>query len=104
MGSSRSITQSQGHEGRCEVLGCRPTPPLTAALEEAHRLAVATGSPLPNAVLIRGVVAWTQLFGAISREVFGHLRGAFANNRPIFTETIGQMAHLVGLRSTAPSG
>lgn len=76
-------------------------PPSAGALQQAQVLADATGlQEVPAAALLRTVTAWTQLFGAISLELFGQLNGAFADNEAFFDEAVEQMARLVGLRDS----
>jgi AcrR family transcriptional regulator len=75
-------------------------PPLSAAMsEQATRLAAATGTEdLSVSVLVRATTAWTQLFGVISLELFGHLVGAFSDDAPFFASSVDLMADTVGLR------
>ncbi|SDR72100.1 DNA-binding transcriptional regulator, AcrR family [Actinopolymorpha singaporensis] len=77
------------------------TPALSAQMaEQARYLATATGlEDLPDVVLVRAVIAWTQVFGAVSLELFGHLVGGFADNAPFFATSVDLMAHAVGLRA-----
>jgi AcrR family transcriptional regulator len=66
---------------------------------EADHLAAATGlDDLPPGILLQAVIAWTQLFGAISLELFGQLRGAFAEGEVFFTHATDSMARNIGLR------
>jgi AcrR family transcriptional regulator len=39
---------------------------------------------VPDAVLARGLLVWTQLFGAISFELFGHLHGVISDDDALF--------------------
>lgn len=62
-------------------------------------------SPPPQATVrfaqvsaLRAVTAWTQLFGAISVELFGHLKGAFSDDSPFFADSVNLMAYVVGFR------
>lgn len=77
------------------------TPALSPRMaEQARYLAATTGlEDLPDAVLVRAVIAWTQIFGAVSLELFGHLVGGFADNAPFFATSVDLMAHAVGLRA-----
>ncbi|MET9020487.1 TetR/AcrR family transcriptional regulator [Actinopolymorpha sp. NPDC004070] len=74
-------------------------PALSARMaEQAAHLAAATGlEELPDAVLVRSVIAWTQVFGAVSLELFGHLKGGFTDDAPFFATSVDLMAHVVGL-------
>jgi AcrR family transcriptional regulator len=65
---------------------------LAAALAEA-------GAPhVPPDALVRAVVAWTQLFGMLSFELFGQFAGSFEPADALFEHAVAQMAAFVGLR------
>ncbi len=73
-------------------------PPLPAALAEQTMIvadAIAPGVPGP--VIARGLIAWTQLFGVISFELFGQLVGSLEPADPFFAYAVDQMADFVGL-------
>ena len=55
--------------------------------------AVAPG--VPDGVLSRGLIAWTQLFGHISYELFGHLHNVIVDYDGFFDLQIGRMAAYV---------
>ncbi|MEU0092897.1 TetR/AcrR family transcriptional regulator [Kribbella sp. NPDC006257] len=88
------LTRAQ-REGRLD--------PLEAAREPSGVLAeqvavVARAAPgVPATVLLRTVVAWTQLFGMISFELFGQLARTMDPADAFFADTIEQMATFVGL-------
>jgi hypothetical protein len=44
------------------------------------------------------VIAWTQLFGMISFELFGQFVGSFEPADALFAYTVAQLTALVGLR------
>jgi AcrR family transcriptional regulator len=74
-----------------------PDGPLAA---QAAALAAATSpqsAAVPPDMLVRAVIAWTQLFGMISFELFGQFAGTFEPADAIFEYTIAQMANFVGL-------
>jgi AcrR family transcriptional regulator len=52
---------------------------------------------VPPAMLVRGVIAWTQLFGMISFELFGQFVGSFEPADAFFAHAAGELATLVGL-------
>jgi AcrR family transcriptional regulator len=56
---------------------------------------------VPAAVLLRTAVAWTQLFGMISFELFGQLAGTMDPADEFFEEATAQMADFLGLPRTA---
>jgi AcrR family transcriptional regulator len=80
----------------------RLTPPAdapapTGALAQQTEVLVALAPGLPPAVLVRTVIAWTQLFGMISFELFGQLVGSMDPADEFFTSASRQMAAFVGL-------
>jgi AcrR family transcriptional regulator len=69
-----------------EVLG-RQAAAVTAAL----------GGVVEPEVLVRGAIAWTQLFGMISFELFGQFARTFEPADELFECAVVQMTRLVGL-------
>ena len=53
---------------------------------------------MPPDALVRAVVAWTQLFGMISFELFGQFVGSFEPPDALFGYAVAQLAAFVGLR------
>jgi hypothetical protein len=51
---------------------------------------------------VRALVAWTQLFGQISFEVFGRFEGVVEDPEVLFEHAVTVMGTVVGLRSAAP--
>jgi AcrR family transcriptional regulator len=75
-----------------------PVRPLRGALAEQASALVAQLAPEVSAgVLTRGLVAWSQLIGMLSFELFGHLVGAFEPADELFAHTVEEMADFVGL-------
>ncbi len=58
----------------------------------------AAPAALPPDVLVRAVIAWTQLFGMISFELFGQFVGSFEPADALFGHAARQLAAFVGLR------
>ncbi len=54
--------------------------------------------PVPRANLAAVMIAWTQLYGMVSFELFGHLEGVIDDKQVMFVHATNQLAHLVGLR------
>lgn len=52
---------------------------------------------VPPKVLVRTVIAWTQLFGMISFELFGQLVGTMDPADEFFQQATGQLADFIGL-------
>jgi AcrR family transcriptional regulator len=94
-----------------ELAAPREALPVTGALAEqavtlSAALSAATGSPessaapagLPPDALVRAVIAWTQLYGMISFELFGQFVGSFEPAEALFAYTVAQLTAFVGLR------
>ena len=63
----------------------------------------ALGADLPVGAVLTFLRCWTVLYGAVSMEVFGHLRFALEDPAPMFELTLSDLATLVGLRYPLPS-
>ena len=68
--------------------------PLLA--EQAAVLAAAIAPGVPGPVVLRGLIAWTQLFGMISFELFGQFVGVVDPGDEFFRHAIEQMADFAG--------
>jgi AcrR family transcriptional regulator len=86
------------------ALGAGPSagPPLDGPLAEqaaalTSAMVLPDGPAVPPHVLVRAVIAWTQLFGMISFELFGQFVGSFEPANALFEHAIAQMASFVGL-------
>ena len=84
-----------------------PLRPLSATLRrQADALAAEIAPGLPAPVTARAIIAWTQLYGMISFELFGQLVGSVDPSTDFFQHATEQMADLVGLppvRATKPA-
>ena len=75
-----------------------PLPPLsTPATAEARRLVEAAFPGVTDETALRAVVAWTQLFGMVTFELFGHLEGVVVDRSPVFERALLEMGAFVGL-------
>jgi len=78
--------------------GAPPDDPLPSPLAgQAARVAAAIAPGVPAAVLARGLIAWTQLFGMISFELFGQLVGSADPADAFFAYAVDQMTDFTGL-------
>lgn len=68
---------------------------------QLRALAEQMAPELPLDVLVRVVMAWTQLFGMVSFELFGHFVGTMDPTEPFFDHTVEHLADLVGLPPTS---
>ena len=65
--------------------------------EQTARVADVVAPELPGAVLARALIAWSQLFGMISFELFGQFVGSVDPTDEFFGYAVERMADLVGL-------
>lgn len=65
--------------------------------EQANVLVAALGTDLAPTTVTRMLMAWTQLFGSISFELFGQYVGSVDPADAFFAHTTRQMADFVGL-------
>ena len=93
---------------RAQVAGqLRPAGPAQAAelpgllAAQAAALADAIAASVPASVMARALVAWTQLFGMVSFELFGQLVGSADPADEFFGYAAGQLADFVGLAAAA---
>ncbi len=64
---------------------------------QAERVAAAIAPGVPGIVIARSLIAWTQLFGMISFELFGQLVGSADPSDEFFAFAVEQMADFIGL-------
>jgi AcrR family transcriptional regulator len=75
-----------------------PAPKLPSALKvELVRIADLVASPVPAATMARGLVAWTELFGAINFEIFGRLNNTIDERDSWYDYQARTMATFIGL-------
>jgi hypothetical protein len=72
-----------------------PVAEQAAAL--ASVMSLPDGPVVPLDPLVRTVIAWTQLFGMVSFELFGQFVGSFEPADALFEHVIAQMASFIGL-------
>lgn len=70
--------------------------PSWALRTQADEFAATFAPGVPATVLIRTMTAWTQLFGMISFELFGHLVGSMDPADEYFAHAVNEMAQFVG--------
>jgi AcrR family transcriptional regulator len=66
---------------------------------QCRAVAEAIAPELPPTVLAQAIVAWTQLFGMISFELFGQLVGSVDPSDEFFAYAVEVLADLVGMPS-----
>lgn len=53
--------------------------------------------PLDDEIILRTLMAWTNLFGAVSFELFGHLVGSMADPAVFYSDLVDRLADSLGL-------
>lgn len=66
--------------------------------DQLSRYRTALGTDIPVGAVLTFLRCWTVLYGAVSMEVFGHIRFALEDAAPMFEFTLADLANLVGLR------
>ena len=75
-----------------------PAPELPAALTaELAVVATTVAQSVPEPIMARAVIAWTELFGTISFEVFGRFNKIFDHRAEWFDYQARAMATFIGL-------
>jgi AcrR family transcriptional regulator len=82
--------------------GVSPTLSKSAATEAA-RLAALGFDGVSDAVVIRSLAAWTQLFGAVNFEAFGRLSDIIEDANAVFDQSVREMKAFVGIVESKPS-
>jgi AcrR family transcriptional regulator len=54
-------------------------------------------APVPPDLMVRGLMAWTYLFGAVSFELFGHRHGVVEDHRTFFDHEVHRIAAALGI-------
>ena len=57
---------------------------------------------VPPEIVTRSLMAWTELFGLISMELFGHLVGSVVDNDAFFERAVELIGRFVGLADDGP--
>jgi len=52
---------------------------------------------VPSDLIVRGLMAWTYLFGAVSFEVFGHRHNVILDHEAFFDHEVRRLAGMLGL-------
>lgn len=82
-----------------------PDPGPSPGGELAEQLALVVSAlsiEVPEPLLSRGLIAWTQLFGMVSFELNGQFVGTFEPADAFFTNAVERMADFVGLDTAEP--
>jgi len=77
--------------------GGRADPPSPVVAGQLEALAALIAPGLPAGFMLAALVAWTQLFGLVSFEVFGQTRGVVDDHAAFFRDAVATMAADIGL-------
>ncbi|GJF30831.1 TetR family transcriptional regulator [Kitasatospora sp. NE20-6] len=91
------VAHQAATEARTAAGGAAPGALAGPLGEQLARLREEFAPGLPEPVLARAAIAWTQLFGMIGFELFGHFVGSFDPADAFFAHAVEEMADLVGL-------
>ena len=76
-------------------------PELSAAVQHAlEPVRAVLPDGVPSDLMVRGLMAWTYLFGAVSFEVFGHRHNVIADYEAFFDHEVRRLAAMLGLAAT----
>jgi AcrR family transcriptional regulator len=91
-------------DGAATLAPTDSSPPAPAAvLADATRLRDAAFPGAPVDLMVRGLIARTHLFGAISLELFGHHNNVIEDHRALFEHAMACTARFIGIPPQAPS-
>lgn len=82
--------------GRLDIRFLPPAPELK---EELKVVARGVAAHVDEAIMARALIAWTELFGAISFELFGRFRNTITDLDAWYEHQIREMATYLGLMS-----
>lgn len=87
---------------RAHVEGAQPEPPvgLQRAIDPVRPM---MPEGVPSDLIVRGLMAWTYLFGAVSFEVFGHRHNVILDAEAFFDHEVRRLAEMLGFGSSPPA-
>jgi AcrR family transcriptional regulator len=92
------VAEAQG-SGHTELPGSWQLGPALG--EDARRVAELAMPGVPPEVVVRALMAWTQLFGIVSFELFGHMVGVLEALDDFFDQAMRWTAESLGLMPPA---
>ncbi|GAA1229917.1 TetR/AcrR family transcriptional regulator [Kitasatospora nipponensis] len=92
----------RGAVGRLDPIPGRQLPPELSL--QLAKVCAQYAPELSQSVVARAMVAWTQLFGMVSFELFGHLDGTADPADAFFVHAVEQMADFLGFPEPPPAG
>jgi AcrR family transcriptional regulator len=95
-----AIVAEASSSGRLEKTS--DVPMLSPRLQhEAERIAEVAMAGVPPHVVIRALVAWTQMFGMVSFELFGHFANVIDDHEAFFDQALRLIGAFIGLADLA---
>jgi AcrR family transcriptional regulator len=74
-----------------------PSEPSAAVQRAIDPVRAMMPEGVPSELMVRGLMAWTYLFGALSFEVFGHRHNVIADHEAFFDHEVRRLAAMLGL-------
>lgn len=90
-----SIVRDAAAKGQLAPAGVAPVPPRLAA--DLDQLRTTVDLDVDDATLLAVLLAWTQLFGLLSFELFNQTRGVVSDDEALFEAATTAMAAAIGL-------
>ncbi|MEV6772130.1 TetR/AcrR family transcriptional regulator [Nocardia sp. NPDC051030] len=91
------IVRQAWENGTLDVTAETLAPELAA---QSGGIAAQVAPGVPEVAVARTVLAWTQLFGAVTFELFGQLKNSMDPAEPFFDYYVESMADFIGLRTS----
>ena len=80
------------------VTPIEPAPPIPAVVRRDMQTALESlDIELDNELLVRGLLAWTALYGMVSFELFGQYVGSVQHHSAFFDHQMSRLAGIIGL-------
>ncbi len=80
---------------------------VVASLAPVRQAFDRPGAPVPADLVVRGIMAWTYLFGAVSFDLFGHRHNVITDERavehPFFEHEVDRLLGWMGLPASLPA-
>ena len=94
---ARMVDEAARDGALLEPVRATDLPPLDVQVrDESRHLADLALPHASEETVVRSLVAWTQLFGMISFELFGHFHTVIDRVEPVFERTLLETGRLVG--------
>jgi AcrR family transcriptional regulator len=88
---------SAAHEAGIEVAEPDTATISAAVRRDLQAMRESLDITVTDELLLRGLLAWTALFGLVSFELFGQYVGSITNNSAFFDHQVARLGELIGL-------